>query len=85
RNRISTVWLMLLPQNCPRWIRVIAPVDKIAELCSVPDYCCKLVKPEKELAGQQYDWLHHHYLHIKSEKDELESTSEKLNDKVHYQ
>ncbi|GAB4861216.1 hypothetical protein Ancab_036374 [Ancistrocladus abbreviatus] len=64
----------------------LALADKIAQLCSVHNSCGMLAKQERELeakrAQQQYDQLHHQYLHIRLEKDELQSTNEKLNDKV---
>ncbi|GAB2290631.1 hypothetical protein Dimus_024909 [Dionaea muscipula] len=64
----------------------VAVLGKISQLCSMYDSCCDLVKQEKTLtakrAEQQYDNLHHQYLHIRSDKEELVSANEKLNDKV---
>ncbi|KAL8136937.1 hypothetical protein V2J09_002938 [Rumex salicifolius] len=65
----------------------IAMEDMATKLFSVCDTFCMLCKHEKmlvsKLAKQKHDQLYQEYLHMKSEKDELQSANQKLNDKVY--
>lgn len=64
----------------------MAVSDRISQLCSVYDSFCNLVEHERHIsakhAKEKYDFLHHQYMHLKSEKGELQSVNQGLHDKV---